>query len=81
MSSERRRTAASHSPEQVCPVCRQPVEAVVERHKNMAVYVPVWAPGPCRNPRCARHEPKMVPADPVSPPTADGDGGTGGRPD
>ncbi|WP_399888704.1 hypothetical protein ACGH7X_26205 [Streptomyces sp. BBFR51] len=36
----------------VCPVCGQPVEAVVRRHKTLGAWVPAWVPGPCRNPRC-----------------------------
>lgn len=38
--------------EQVCPWCGQPVATVVRRHKTLGVFVPVWRPGPCRNPRC-----------------------------
>jgi hypothetical protein len=44
------------SDESVCPVCEQSVDTVVRRHKTLGVFVPVWGPGPCRNPRCARHE-------------------------
>jgi hypothetical protein len=36
----------------VCPVCGQPVEAVVRRHKTLGAWVPAWVPGPCRNPEC-----------------------------
>ncbi|MEV5545284.1 hypothetical protein AB0L35_03970 [Streptomyces sp. NPDC052309] len=36
----------------VCPVCGQPVETVVRRHKTLGAWVPVWVPGPCRNPDC-----------------------------
>ena len=36
----------------VCPVCGQPVETVVRRHKTLGAWVPVWGPGPCRNPDC-----------------------------
>ncbi|MDQ1036210.1 hypothetical protein QFZ75_002626 [Streptomyces sp. V3I8] len=43
------------SDESVCPVCEQSVDTVVRRHKTLGVFVPVWAPGPCPNPRCARH--------------------------
>ncbi|GAA3772895.1 hypothetical protein GCM10023083_07520 [Streptomyces phyllanthi] len=25
---------------------------VVRRHKTLGAYVPVWGPGPCRNPEC-----------------------------
>ncbi|MET9352368.1 hypothetical protein ABZY14_05015 [Streptomyces sp. NPDC006617] len=35
-----------------CPVCGQPVEAVVRRHKTLGIWVPAWAPGPCGNPEC-----------------------------
>lgn len=38
--------------EQVCPVCGQPVATVVRRHKTLGAFVPVWGPGPCRNPKC-----------------------------
>ncbi|MFB7499529.1 hypothetical protein ACFC09_33450 [Streptomyces sp. NPDC056161] len=41
------------SEEHACPVCGQPVETVVKRHKTLGAWVPVWGPGPCRNPRCA----------------------------
>ncbi|MFJ4581467.1 hypothetical protein [Streptomyces echinatus] len=41
------------SEQSVCPVCGQPVETVVKRHKTLGAWVPVWAPGPCRNPGCA----------------------------
>ncbi|GGJ11069.1 hypothetical protein [Streptomyces brasiliensis] len=40
------------SAEHVCPTCGQPVETVVKRHKTLGAWVPVWSPGPCRNPRC-----------------------------
>ncbi|MEV6776392.1 hypothetical protein [Streptomyces syringium] len=39
----------------VCPVCRHPVETVVERHRLFGIFVPVWGPGPCRNPDCAAY--------------------------
>lgn len=39
----------------VCPVCGQPVETVVRRHKTLGAWVPVWVPGPCRNPECEAH--------------------------
>ncbi|MFF0793968.1 hypothetical protein [Streptomyces spiralis] len=38
--------------EHVCPVCGQSVEAVIRRHKTLGAWVPVWVPGPCRNPDC-----------------------------
>ncbi|MEU6063534.1 MULTISPECIES: hypothetical protein [Streptomyces] len=40
------------SEEHVCPVCGQPVETVVRRHKTLGAWVPVWGPGPCHNPDC-----------------------------
>ncbi|MET8245708.1 hypothetical protein ABZV31_15570 [Streptomyces sp. NPDC005202] len=40
------------SEEHVCPVCGQPVETVIRRHKTLGAWVPVWVPGPCRNPEC-----------------------------
>ncbi|MFC3349960.1 hypothetical protein ACFOOM_21540 [Streptomyces echinoruber] len=39
--------------EHACPVCGRPVATVVRRHKTLGVWVPVWGPGPCRNPECA----------------------------
>ncbi|MFC7017220.1 hypothetical protein ACFQMH_37170 [Streptomyces viridiviolaceus] len=36
----------------VCPSCGQAVETVVRRHKTLGAWVPVWVPGPCRNPAC-----------------------------
>ncbi|WP_221348129.1 hypothetical protein [Streptomyces beigongshangae] len=44
------------SDESLCPVCEQSVDTVVRRHKTFGVFVPVWGPGPCRNPRCASYE-------------------------
>ncbi|MFF9024923.1 hypothetical protein [Streptomyces eurythermus] len=41
--------------ESVCPVCGQPVETVVKRHKTLGAWVPVWGRGPCRNPDCAAY--------------------------
>ncbi|MFC8388477.1 MULTISPECIES: hypothetical protein [unclassified Streptomyces] len=40
------------SEQPVCPVCGQPVETVVRRHKTLGAWVPVWTHGPCRNPGC-----------------------------
>lgn len=51
MNGERKSNAAAPS-SHVCPRCKQPVETVVERHKTMGMYVPVWTAGPCHNPRC-----------------------------
>lgn len=41
--------------EHVCAVCGQPVATVVRRHKTLGAWVPVWGPGPCRNPECEAH--------------------------
>ncbi|MFF7262833.1 hypothetical protein ACFZCL_21465 [Streptomyces sp. NPDC008159] len=38
--------------EHVCPACGQPVATIVRRHKTLGAFVPVWGPGPCRNPKC-----------------------------
>ncbi|MEU0068470.1 hypothetical protein ABZ027_02665 [Streptomyces sp. NPDC006332] len=38
-----------------CPVCGQPVDTVVRRHKTLGAWVPVWVAGPCRNPECAAY--------------------------
>ena len=40
------------SDKNVCPVCGQPVETVVKRHKTLGAWVPKWVLGPCRNPAC-----------------------------
>ncbi|MEU9731686.1 hypothetical protein [Streptomyces sp. NPDC048002] len=44
-----------------CRSCGQQVDAVVERHKTMGVYVPRWTAGPCHNPRCNECVPEQVP--------------------
>jgi hypothetical protein len=38
--------------QRVCPVCEQPVQSVVQRHKTLGAWVPRWVPGPCHNPQC-----------------------------
>ncbi|QNE76364.1 hypothetical protein F0344_18580 [Streptomyces finlayi] len=38
-----------------CRVCKQPVEATLTRRKTLGIFVPVWEPGPCKNPDCRRH--------------------------
>ncbi|MFB7169937.1 hypothetical protein ACFCYM_03755 [Streptomyces sp. NPDC056254] len=38
----------------LCPTCKRPVDTVIKRrHKTLGVFVPVWEPGPCRNPDCS----------------------------
>jgi hypothetical protein len=44
------------SDEYVCPVCKQPVDTVVRRHKTLGIFVPVWGPGPCLNSECSAYE-------------------------
>ncbi|MFG2954388.1 hypothetical protein ACGF5O_11730 [Streptomyces sp. NPDC048291] len=58
------------SQDQVCPVCGQPVERVVRRHKTLGAWVPVWGPGPCRNPHCGERTgpPGPQEASPPRPP-------------
>ncbi|MFI1940840.1 hypothetical protein ACH44C_27290 [Streptomyces purpureus] len=42
--------------ELVCPACKHPVDTVIKRrHKTLGVFVPVWEPGPCRNPDCPEY--------------------------
>ncbi|MER7759029.1 hypothetical protein [Streptomyces sp. NPDC097619] len=60
MDSERKATAPP-PPGFVCRTCGQPVQAVVERHKTMGVYVPTWTAGPCHHPDCGRYVPEQVP--------------------
>ncbi|AXE84131.1 hypothetical protein C1703_03895 [Streptomyces sp. Go-475] len=59
MSSDNERRAASR-PRYVCRSCEQPVDAVMERHKTMGVFVPVWVAGPCHNQRCEHYVPELV---------------------
>jgi hypothetical protein len=52
------------SDEYACPVCGQPVDTVVHRHKTLGVVVPLWGPGPCKNPECEAYtaeEPEPAP--------------------
>ncbi|MFF4353328.1 hypothetical protein [Streptomyces sp. NPDC001530] len=59
--------------EHVCPSCGQPVATVVRRHKTLGAWVPVWGPGPCRNPKCeasvdeSPQEPRDKPEPPGEP--------------
>ncbi|MGW1006250.1 hypothetical protein [Streptomyces sp. NPDC002520] len=48
----------------VCPVCGQPAATIVGRHKTLGAWVPVWGPGPCRNPDCPAY---AAPAEPAAP--------------
>jgi hypothetical protein len=39
-----------------CPVCENPLPMIIKkRHKTLGIFVPVWAPGPCRNPDCPEY--------------------------
>lgn len=60
MDSERNPRAARSS-DHVCRSCKQPVDTVVERHKTMGVYAPIWTAGPCHNPHCDQYVPRQVP--------------------
>ncbi|MFG2353810.1 hypothetical protein [Streptomyces sp. NPDC048521] len=52
----------------VCPLCGQPVETIVGRHKTLGAWVPVWGRGPCRNPDCPAHgEAAAPPTEPATP--------------
>lgn len=53
MGSEGRETVRSPQAEHRCPTCGEPVGTVIKRRKTLGAYVPVWEPGPCRNPQCA----------------------------
>ncbi|MFE9647818.1 hypothetical protein ACFYO0_27640 [Streptomyces sp. NPDC006365] len=53
------------SDEYVCPVCGHPVEQVVRRHKTLGVFVPLWRPGPCKNPECQAYEGGEAESEPV----------------
>ncbi|HZF88449.1 hypothetical protein [Streptomyces sp.] len=59
MNSDRKRRTGRTSGH-ACRSCKQPVDTVVERHKTMGVYVPVWTAGPCHNPQCERYVPEQV---------------------
>ncbi len=43
-----------------CPACKGALDTVIKRHKTLGIFVPVWSPGPCRNPDCPeyREEPE-----------------------
>ncbi|MFJ7148489.1 hypothetical protein ACIQVT_09845 [Streptomyces sp. NPDC100445] len=65
------------SEQPVCPVCGQPVDTVVRRHKTLGTWVPVWSSGPCHSPDCvSRTDPAHSdPARPAGAPVRRGDGG------
>lgn len=58
--SEQKKATASAG--YVCRLCKEPVGAVVKRHKTMGVFVPVWTPEPCRNPLCRGYVPEQEPS-------------------
>ena len=53
------------SDEYVCPVCGHSVDQVVRRHKTLGVFVPLWRPGPCKNPKCEAYEGEEAEWEPV----------------
>ena len=56
MGSEGRRTVRVPRAVPVCPACGQTVGTVIERHKVMGAWVPVWVARPCHNPKCELFE-------------------------
>lgn len=61
--------AAASQSGHLCPSCRRPLPATVERHKTMGVYVPVYSDGPCDNSACSRgtaHAPPVRTSEPPS---------------
>ncbi|WP_432010231.1 hypothetical protein [Streptomyces cucumeris] len=38
-----------------CPACKGALDTVIKRHKTLGIFVPVWSPGPCRNPDCPEY--------------------------
>lgn len=59
MGSQGRRAVRRPPGEFVCPTCGQPVGTVIKRHKTLGAFVPVWEPGPCRNPACPEYAEKQ----------------------
>ncbi|KUO11639.1 hypothetical protein [Streptomyces sp. DSM 15324] len=48
--------------QRVCPLCGQPVQSVVRRHKTLGTWVPRWVPGPCHNTGCEAYVEEGAPA-------------------
>ncbi|WP_432056257.1 hypothetical protein [Streptomyces sp. bgisy022] len=61
MADEKKQSEPTTPPAFACRSCKQPVDAVVERHKTMGVFVPSWRAGPCHNRRCDEYVPEQVP--------------------
>ncbi|WNB97708.1 hypothetical protein Q2K21_06245 [Streptomyces sp. CGMCC 4.7035] len=62
------------SEDHVCPSCGQPVATVVRRHKTLGAWVPLWRPGPCRNPECPAYvppQPEETPRDRIREPVTE----------
>ncbi|MER5255508.1 MULTISPECIES: hypothetical protein [unclassified Streptomyces] len=53
MGSDGSRSGPRPQSEPVCASCGRPVGTAIKRRKVLGVFVPVWGPGPCHNPRCA----------------------------
>lgn len=52
MSSDKHLAASQAG--RVCRSCGHPVPTLVERHKTMGVYAPLYSDGPCGNRDCPR---------------------------
>lgn len=55
MGNDGSRSGPRPQSEPVCATCGRPVGTAIKRRKVLGVYVPVWGPGPCRNPLCEAH--------------------------
>ncbi|MFF3242758.1 hypothetical protein ACFYWY_03250 [Streptomyces sp. NPDC002870] len=83
MGSQGRETVRSPQVEHRCPACGEPVGTVIKRRKTLGAYVPVWEPGPCRNPDCARSDASQSAKSPEKSPEKSGEksgGEPGGEP-
>lgn len=56
----------------VCPACGHAVPTMVERHKTLGVYVPVYTEGPCDNKDCSRSRTEKSPGPPKGEPAKEG---------
>ncbi|MFC8131786.1 hypothetical protein [Streptomyces sp. NPDC057302] len=52
MGSDGSRSGPRPQREPMCASCGRPVGTAIKRRKVLGVFVPVWVPGPCHNPRC-----------------------------
>lgn len=72
MGSQGRETVRSPQVEHRCPACGEPVGTVIKRRKTLGAYVPVWEPGPCRNPDCGRSDASQSEKSPEKSPEKSG---------